>query len=142
MNVIDVVEQLIKQDPSKVSTKQDALKHIFLVSGNGLGWNNNGEALFYTNVPLWTEEQEYAAIQDLPERIQDAVKPIVEKRVQSNQRVLQRLDEELENNVESLSGDVFVERGCLAWTMPENVSADWKNAFAKLTEDANIIIDE
>lgn len=142
MNVLEVVEELIRQDPSKVKTKQQALKHVFLVSGNGLGWNDEGEVASYTNVPLWSEDQEYVSMNDLPEKLQFAVKPVIDKRVKANKRVLQNLESELDGPIESLSGDVFVERGCLAWSMPDNVSSEWKQAFAGLTDEANLVIDE
>lgn len=142
MNVLETVEELIRQSPDKVKTKQEALKFALLTSGNGLGWNDSGEIVDYTGTQHWSEAQEFVMVEELPQKLQVAVRPIVEKRVQANNRVLDLLDVQLEKNIKSLTGDVLVERGSLAYSMPDNVSKDWKNAFDSLTEEANVIWDD
>lgn len=141
MKVLEIVENLIRQDPSNIKTKQDALKHVFLSSGNGLMWED-GEVQDYIGLPPWTEAQEYVSVEELPSKLQSAVRPIVDKRVSANRRVIDQVNNELESRISSLTGEVFVERGSLAWTMPDDVSNEWKNAFHEFTEEAQLVFDE
>lgn len=141
MKVLEIVEILIRQNPSTIKTKEDALKYVFLSSGNGLTWED-GEVQDYIGLPPWTEAQEYVSVEELPAKLQEAVRPIVDKRVFANRRVIEKIDHELESRISSLTGEIFVERGSLAWTMPDDASREWKNTFREFTEEAQLVFDE
>lgn len=142
MVVEELVEKIIWMDPAKIRTKQEALEYIFLTSGNGLGWNAEGDIEALIELPKWVRTKEYDAARAMPEKVREALKPIINKRVKEIMATLKNIPTTLEDPVVSLTGDVFVERGSLLWLMPDNASVDWGMASQQLTADANLIFDE
>lgn len=141
MNPTELVESLIRKDPQNITTKQDALFHALFVPGNGLGWNTEGNIVDHTSQRHWEEHQEYASLENMPDKIVEAIRPIIEQRVMDKQRVVNNIVAELEKPIVSLD-EVYVDPDSLSASMPENVTAQWRNVFDELTKEANVILPE
>ena len=73
MVVEELVEKIIWMDPAKIRTKQEALEYIFLTSGNGLGWNDEGDIEALIEIPKWVRTKEYDAARAMPEKVREAL---------------------------------------------------------------------
>lgn len=142
MRLNDLIEELIRQKPGTIKTKQDAVKYIFLTTDNLLRWNGEGEVENLNKSAHWQKSDEYAAAKTLPPQIREALRPSIRARIRANLIVLRDLENELEKPVESLTGDVLMDERSLSWIIPGNITEEYADAFRELTKDAHIVFND